>query len=115
MGARKADRFWSAGAPAPIFAGVPESGIVVSQSKTLRARGGAAFYRCPPFASLDPGCHFDIHDGDYGTSRSGQKTYGRFFGTIFLGGAGSAFVVERQWIAADKNTKKRKNAKKSAK
>jgi hypothetical protein len=52
---------------------------------------------------------------DYGTGRDGQKTYGRFFGTIFLGGVRSPLVVGRQWVAKEKTWKKRKNAKKSAK
>jgi hypothetical protein len=32
---------------------------------------------------------------------------------IFWGGMGAALVVERQWLVADKITKKWKNAKKS--
>jgi len=40
---------------------VSESGIIVPRCKTPRAQGGAALYRRPSFASLDPACHFDSH------------------------------------------------------
>jgi hypothetical protein len=53
--------------------------------------------------------------GDDGTGRNGPKTYGSVFGTIFLGGVGSALMVERQWVAMEKVPGNRKNTKKSAK
>jgi hypothetical protein len=54
MGTRKADRFWSAHAPAPLSSGVSESGTAVPRSKALRAPGGAAFYGSPSCASVVP-------------------------------------------------------------
>jgi hypothetical protein len=59
-------------APAPLSGGLSESGTVVPHSKTLRAEGGLAFCRRPPFASLVLICHFDLHApimADHGAGR----------------------------------------------
>jgi hypothetical protein len=92
-----------------------------------RAAGSQSAFFEPAFAGLSV-CHrvlpahfpFPIEllirsCADYGIFRNKQKTYHRFFGTIFFGGVGSPLVVERQRLATEKIPKKRKNAKEYAK
>jgi hypothetical protein len=50
---------------------------------------------------------------DCGTGREKTKTYGRFFGMIFFGGALAMVAVEGQRVATEGMPKIRKNAKKS--
>jgi hypothetical protein len=61
------------------------------------------------------GLSFGHSYGDYAISPGGQKTYGRFLGTIFFRGSGSPLAVGRQWLATGKIPKNGKNGKKSAK
>jgi hypothetical protein len=78
---------------------------------------GAVHISVPIFLSvaLWASCRSQLSCADYGTSRSGHKTYGRFLGTIFFGGAGPPLVLENQRLATEKIPKKRKNSKKYAK
>ncbi len=79
-----------------------------------RARRGGVF---PPSILRTPCSGLSSRQswGDYGTSGNKPKTFHRFSGTIFLGGVGSALVIERQWVAMGKIPKNWENAKKSAK
>jgi hypothetical protein len=59
---------------------------------------------------------FIIHsESDLSMTRKKQKTYRRFFGTIFFGGAPPALLVAGQLFATQEIPQKRKYTKKSAK
>ncbi len=95
-------------------AGRPKAELSFRAPKRLARRRGGGL----PTSDLRiprSGMSFRHSRGDYGTSRNGQKTFHRFLGTIFFGGVGGTLVVEGQWLATGKNTKNRKNSKKSAK
>jgi hypothetical protein len=62
---------------------------------------------------LHPGLSFRQSWGYLSTSRREEKTYGRFFCTIFFGRAGSALVAHRQRLATAKPLKNSENAKTS--
>jgi hypothetical protein len=50
---------------------------------------------------LHPALSFRQSWGYLSTSRKEQETYGRFFGTIFWGGAGAVLVAHSQRVATE--------------
>jgi hypothetical protein len=58
---------------------------------------------------------FSSLTADCGTKPEHQKTYRRFLGAIYFGGAKSAVPIERKHLTTPKSAKNRKNAKKSVK
>jgi hypothetical protein len=50
-----------------------------------------------------------FHNDNLTRSAKNQKTYGRFFGMIFLGASASTLMIVPQWLPKNKTSKKRKN------
>jgi hypothetical protein len=105
MGTRKAGRFWSVRAPAPLSSAGSESGTFVPCSKTLRAQGGRAFYRRPFFASLVPACHFDIHTAIMAYPGTERKPSIGFQARFFLEGLDRRWSLQGNGLQREKSQK----------